>query len=157
MIQSNQQVADARLAYLRRSCDLRDLHYTTKFYGQPFFQVVRPLIETIGVDGGISCFIGDTQKPLPEAAATCLLALSRLKLLDEDSVKHVQEYLCSTNAEIARLLTISDTFDGSALNVANCAWSNGQGKNVWSTSQIVWTLIATRYSGIYRPAIIGAI
>ena len=137
-------------------CSIRDNKYTTRFYGQPLYDIVKPIIDSILPSGGIPCFVNEGKNPSPESTATCLLALSRLKLIDHQTVSFIQEYLFSTNSEVARL-NEKGAKDYSDIKPDCCAWSEVDGKNVWSTSQVLWALLATGYNKKYQPVILGAI
>lgn len=84
------------------------------------------------------------------------MALFRLKLVDRQTVDFIQDYLFKTNLEVVRLDTENDkNYD--KVKADRCAWSNIDGENVWSTSQVLWTLLATGYNAIYEPVVLGAI
>jgi uncharacterized protein len=140
-------------------CRLRDKRFSTTFYGQPYFEVIKPLLDSILPDGGIPCFVGEGKNPLPESTASCLLALHRCGLLDNMAISLIREYLFSENAEVRRLNLLERKEDllSDNVDIGNCAWSYKDGKSVWSTSQVLWALLATGYEVSYRPIIVGAI
>lgn len=138
---------------LRKLCNNRDYRYGTDFYGKSFLSIVRPLIDSIQKDGSMSLFVGKMGDKSPEAAATAILALYRIKVLPKSTLEKCQQHLIESNADYAR---ISTQFSDSVYTVADvdqerAAWSAIEGRNVWSTSQILWTLIGTKYNGKHLP------
>ncbi len=155
---SNILATNVDLADIKHLCRLRDERYTTTFYGEPFFKIISPIIDSILQNGGIPCFIGEGANPLPESTATCLLALYRLRIINEQTVQQIQNYLLGTNTELARILSsYHDSFDPNVISIEDCAWNVSEGRNVWSTSQVLWALIATRYDGIYKPILLASV
>jgi len=132
----------------------RDSKYSKKFFNTDYFSIIESLISSVLPDGSMTCFIGEKEEPLPESTASTLLFLYRNNLIDSITKERIQNYLMSTNSEVASSDKIKSK---SEIDINNCAWSSIEGNNVWSSSQILWTLIATKYNGKYSDYIISSI
>ena len=144
-------------AEIKKLCSMRDYRFSKLFYNQPFFNVVSPLFDSIQLDGSMSLFVGKATDKSPEATATAILALHRINVLPKSILIKVQDYLINSNFEVVRLKAISNKeIKYEDISIENCAWSALEGRNVWSTSQILWTLIGTGYDGNYMFILDGS-
>lgn len=152
-------ISDKSLRLIQEKCRLRDHLYSKDFYNDvSLFTVLEPLLDCILKGGGVPKGTIDRDQPLPETTATCLLALYRMKFIDNDTLKSMQSYLLSTNIEIFSLMQSKQIVSGSYTpNWQECAWSATEGANVWSTSNALWALLATRYRGTYYPSVLASV
>ena len=147
----------ASLDAIREKCALRDRLYSRDFYnGQNFYTVLEPLLASIQIDGGVPKAIGEQGNSLPETTASCLLALYRMKLLDQATIRRMQNYILGTQVEVAQFLKSGFNSGQYSPNWEQCAWSASDGRNVWSTVNSLWALFATQYDGSFLASVLAA-
>ena len=150
-------VSAKSLHLIQDKCLLRDRMYSKDFFrGESYFTVLEPLLDCILASGGVPKGTNDREHPLPETTATCLLALYRMRLIDNDTVSLMQHYLLSTNIEVAGLIQ-SQRADHYIPDWEACAWSANEGANVWSTANALWALIVSQYRGQYYPSVLASV
>lgn len=150
-----------QLQFIQRQCRVRDHLYTKNFWGTDFYQIVEPLLQSFKTDWGVPKQIEIRAESLPETTATVGLMLYRLKLIDPSVIRCIQDYLWSTHYYLAGLLKSKqlheiDQQDLDRMNRDEGCWG-AEGRNVWTTSACIWTLVASHYNGpftsLYMPAL----